>query len=178
MSRPTIQHLLDRLRLWIADPSGAAAQLGDVELAAYLDDNRTDVYNHPLEAVTTDVVQADVGWWEDTAVVNGPDGSVVEPASRDLMRGSWVLPPGTGVVTVTGSWFDGHGAAADALQHLVAQLRAGQVTSWSDGQVTVRRSETISGLQDLIRDHRNRSGNPGGRVRVIRARRTDMVPAR
>lgn len=178
MSRPTVQHLLDRLRLWVADPSGAAAALSDSALAAFLDDNRTDVYNHPLEAVATGVVQAGVGWWEDTATLNAVDGTAVEPVSGDLMRGSWVLPPGTGAVTVTGSWFDGHAAAADALQHLVAQLRAGQVTSWSDGQVTVRRSETIGSLQDLIRDHRNRSGNPGGRVRVIRARRTDMVPAR
>lgn len=182
-ARPTMQHLIARLRLWISDPSGAGATLTDDDLQAHLDDNRVDVARELLAGTQTmnptgaawTTYRAARGWWEDTAVLQDANHEALTADSADLLRGVWTFTDAPPPVYLTGARYDAHAAAADALTHLIAGLRAGAITDWSDGQVTVRRSDAIASLRALAADHRRRSESGG--ARQIRLRRRDQVPA-
>lgn len=182
-ARPTMQHLIARLRLWISDPSGAGATLTDAELQAYLDDNRVDVAREELcgaqamtpTGATWTTYRAAHGWWEDTAVLQDAGHETLTPTGADLLRGVWTFTDQAPPVYLTGARYDAHAAAADALTHLIAGMRSGAITDWSDGQVTVRRSDAIASLRALAADHRRRSESGG--ARQIRLRRRDQVPA-
>lgn len=181
-ARPSMQHLIARLRLWIADPSGAGEALTDEQLQDHLDGNRVDETRAELTVRSapaggggeTVTARAARGWWEDGAVLQGGDGTIITPDDADLARGVWTLATAPDEATVTGARYDLHGAAADALTGLLAALRG--ATDWSDGQIRVRRDGTLASLRELAADHRRRSER--GEVRSLRMRRSDQVAAR
>lgn len=178
-ARPAMLHLIDRLRVWVSDPAGDGEAFTDDSLQAFLDDNREDVTTELVEAGAHRWT-AQVGWWEDTAVLTDQDGTTIDPDDADLVVGAWTIEPDPVAVTVTGTVFDGHGAAADALETVLASVKAGQVTRWSDGDVTIHRTDSMAALNSLILSHRARSRRPvvRGRARSIKARRTDQMAAR
>lgn len=161
--------LISRVRLLIADPSGASQQFQDQDIQDILDLGRVNVRNallRPTVSLTTNGVlnyedyYADMGNWEsDVVIQDGHFNVVSDYASVDYLTGHWnwnlpnpgKIPP----LFITGKYYDIYGAAADLLERWAAAwLRSYDFTS--DGQ-TFRRSQAAQAMREQAKQYRRQA---------------------
>lgn len=132
--RPTLQPLIQKLRVLLADPEGPDQQWSNAELAVFLDDGsrRANVNFFPLTpignytataTVQTLVYQAPCGDWESGATLYDSGNAVLSPSEADYAQGRWVFTTDTPApVSIAGRCFNLYGAAADALRAAAASV--------------------------------------------------------
>jgi len=169
--------LITRVRVLINDPTGASQIFDDNTIQDVMDDGaRSDVYNLVLTPKPTfsagtllwlDYL-ADVGDWEDDAVLKQFLINVVTPTVKEPITGHWafsttMLPP----IYLTGKTYDIYRASADLLERWAARY----VTRFdftSDAQ-SFHVSQVPVQLQKLAQTYRAKQ-----RVSHVQVRRTDL----
>jgi hypothetical protein len=117
--------LVSRIRLMIADPSGASQQFTDAEIQNALKRRRDEVRYYPIMEkpsiseggdVTYTDFEAPVGDWDTNVVLTDGDYDVLTPTSTDLVTGEWSFATEPDLpVLITGYTYDIYGTAGDLL---------------------------------------------------------------
>jgi hypothetical protein len=196
--RPTMQQLISRVRLLIADPAGASQQFLDNDIQDTLDESRDDLRYEGLiiapsivNAASTNNVASTIfanyyskfQWWEQDVVLQGYSGGaawvVLTPVASDYITGRWqfelnefttgTVPGQLPPVFATGKVFDPYRAAADLLQIWAAQL-AGAYDITANGQ-SLRRSQLMTAKITLEAYYRSKA-----KPRIAKLVRNDVMP--
>lgn len=176
-ARASLATIISRLRLMVADPTGASAVFTDDQLQDYLDARRTDHRYRQLElrpsyapggGTTYLEYYAGLGWWEaDEQLVSG-QYAVLSPATSDRVVGHWTFaasqnPP----VLITGKTFDLNAAAADVLEAWAAKVKL-DFDFKADDQ-SFSRSQKVKALMELAATFRRK-----GSIRSAHMYRSDQ----
>ncbi len=168
-ARTGMAELIEELRTLIGDASGAGATFTDAELQEFLDGNRTDWFNTPLQSIPTIEAggvtiyknyTASAPNWESSPVLQDYDYQTITLGTADvadLARGTWTFsssqpPP----VFVTGATYDLYGAATEALRAWIAKEKLTSFDFSADG-ADFKRSQRIKAMQDLIKEYSARA---------------------
>ena len=180
--RSSMTALVTQVRLLIGDPSGLAPVFTDDDLLMLLDNNSTDVLYEVLEpqptiqpggAVFNLTWRAAAGWWEASETFCDAGYNSLTAATANRQKGLWTFDDHQSAVLISGSRYDVHGAAADALDAWIAKVKLDFDFS-ADG-ADYKRSQKLAGLVALRDGLRSRSGAGGGGVVTATQVRTDVV---
>lgn len=174
-----MQALATQVRLLIGDTAGAGPVFTDDELLAMLDNNATDVAYEQLTPRPTIqpggatewlIWQASAGWWEANEQLLDASYNVLTPASANRQRGIWTFDDHQSAVLITGSRYDVHAAAAEAVDAWIAKVKL-EFDFSADG-ADYKRSQKLAGLVALRDSLRSRAGSGG--VMTATQVRTDV----
>lgn len=187
MARATLDPLIARLRLMISDQGAVetAPVFSDDDLADFLDEQRSfssrEILSSQLETDGRfrEFLSA-YPWWEEGASLWQADplpaspGVAVAPDIAEPLRGRWRINAGVVVtLSVTGSRYDLHGAAASALNAWIARIKLEYDLSASGDSWA--RSQKITHLERLRDQYQEQSlsgvgaGGALGRIPIARA---------
>jgi hypothetical protein len=175
--RSSMAAIITRVRLKIFDPAGASQVFDDQTIQDVLDDNcRQDVYNmmlRPEPTFVTGSIQwldyfAELGDWEDDAVLKQFLITTVTPSLKEPIAGHWQFAsttlPG---VYLTGKTYDIYRAAADLLE-MRASTYALRFNATADGQ-TLHLEGISTNLLNLAAKYRQKQ-----RVTTFSFQRSDL----
>jgi len=182
-ARSGMVNMIARVRLLIGDTAGSP-QFTDDNIQDVLDrdSNKINVRVaalHPVPSFASGGASsyneflAQMGQWEETAVLQGPNFATLTPATSDWIQGRWTftLPsPGQPFpVFITGQVYDIYAASAD-LCDMWAAIYARSWDFTSDGQAH-RRSQAAAGLIAQAQQLRKQA-----RPRTSKLFRPDLAP--
>ena len=157
MARASMSELIALLRKLT---NASVNDFSDDEVQEFLDAHRLDVRLAPLRGEHDLAGQyfdyyADVGNWEQDAVLQDAAGNVLNPAVSEWLVGRWQFsdhtpPP----VYITGKVYDVSGAAADILEAWAAKVAL--EFDFEDG-AKFQRSQKQKALLSLAREYRSKA---------------------
>lgn len=173
--RPSMQYLIDYVRELINDTD--RDQYTDQQIADRLDMNRTDLYQARLTAaqtLSTEGLQESKeffsknGFWEDNAVVQSTDGTVLTPTTFEPLIGRWTFAAHQNLgVIVTGRVYNVYGVCAKLLFQWESAIR-NQFNFTADG-LTVQRISQVKDLHSLAETYNSMAwGSSGTQVKLVR----------
>lgn len=178
-ARSTMLALLARLTQLIGDDASDPEFSAD-KLQTFIDTYRMKHHQAHLQPIPTTAeggavlyyeFRAGISDWESAATLYDNQFAEIDSAdyTQDDQAGTWTFTVGlsTPLVYVTGSTYDLHGAAADALEAWAAKLS--RKADMSDGDLRLSRSQMAKSLRENARQFRARQ-----RVGSARMVRTDV----
>jgi hypothetical protein len=162
--------LIARLRVVVGDDPGVNAAFENDELEQFLDERRADVDLAPLRgdvvlSGSPTVFRAPVRWWEADHVLVDGAGSALTPAElgTNALAGVWAFETSqSGLVYISGRYFDLYGSAAAVLQAWAAKV-AREFDFGMGGGVMFDRSQKRVGMLALAREYARKAVSPGMR---------------
>lgn len=175
--------LVTQVRLLIGDPSSPEPVFTDDELLTMLDNNSTDVLYEQLAPLPTIqpggaseylTWRASAGWWESGETLLDSSYGALTAATVNRQKGLWTFAEHENAVLISGSRYDVHGAAADAMDAWIAKVKLEFDFSADGGDY--KRSQKLAGLISMRDMLRAKSGGGGGAGGVVTAQqvRTDV----